>query len=302
MKKLYICHTIYHLLISIIKVLNSNDDSTIIITTRIKDAIIYKNRLEELCSITVIVVNDYDFKKNNIFYNDDNFSLFECMFNNSEIYIFNDFTFIGYYLHKNKLEYNLLEDGYNCLKYPISIAPNSFKDKIKNFITNTPRYYGFSKYCKTIEVNDINGLPKDSRLGKYRQQSKQELFNNLSVENKNIILNIFDVQKIKIKTPAVLILTQPLENVGYSEEERYNFYKKVLEEYSSKFNIYIKVHPRDEVDYTNLNVNIVSKSIPAELLDFVVDNKFEIGITYFSTALESLGCIKNKVYLSNQER
>lgn len=305
MNNTYICYTIYHLLISLVNIFdNKNVDDKLIITTRIVDANIYKERIcKYYPGIKVQIVDDNYFKKTGLYYKKNTHKYFNELIkeNNNIINIFNDFTQIGYYLHRNKIEYKLQEDGCDCLKHPTSIAPNKLKNKIKNLLTNTPRYHGFSKYCTTIYVNDLNGLPNDIRKNKYIKKSKKNMFYNISPEDKIKLLNIFNVQSLYIKEPAVLILTQPLEKHFTTDESRYNFYKNIVHKYLSEYNVYLKVHPRDNIDYSNLGINIISRSIPVELLSFAIDKEFEIGVTYFSTALDSLDFVKSKVSLYSGE-
>lgn len=73
-----------------------------------------------------------------------------------------------------------------------------------------------------------------------------------------------------------------------------------MEEYIDKgYHIYIKVHPRDNIDYSNLNATVIQRNIPIELFDFLENIKFDVGITYFSTALDFLNCVNKKIFLYN---
>lgn len=61
-------------------------------------------------------------------------------------------------------------------------------------------------------------------------------------------------------------------------------------------NVYIKVHPRDDIDYTQFykNIKILDKNIPMELLDVVLNRPFEEGFTHSSTTLRTLTSVKIK--------
>ncbi|WP_025196524.1 glycosyltransferase family 52 [Streptococcus agalactiae] len=302
MKNIYICYTLYHLLISLCK--RDLYGKIIILTTRINNYAIYKRRIEKLFpEIPVLIVDDSDYsKKYKLFYPKRIKQELFSITNGNKIHIYNDYTQLGYFFHRNAIPYHLMEDGYNSLKHPTSIAPDGLCDKIKGKITNTPRYQGFSKYCKTIEVSSLKDLPTDERMSKFIEKPKDGLFSDLDNKTKESILKIFDIASIDIEiaSPSALILTQPLEEHFKSQEEIYQFYKSIVEEYIDKgYHIYIKVHPRDNIDYSNLNATVIQRNIPIELFDFLENIKFDVGITYFSTALDFLNCVNKKIFLYN---
>lgn len=302
-KDIYICYTLYHLLVSLIYCLLSNDRSKIVITTRILDAKkLGQNVKEVFPKFEVEIVNDEDFTRVGFRYFSRVHELFRSIIGVGNMHIFNESTQIGYYLHRNRIPYTLLEDGLNSLQHPKNKYHFSRKEELKYILYNKPRHHGYSRFCRTIIVNEIKGIPIDSRQKKLIEDPKDKLLSQLSFPNKEKLLYIFGMTTLKISDPAVIILTQPLEDEFSDDLKKQVFWKSLIDKYISEgYNVYVKVHPRDSLDYSHFPVSILPKNVPAELLDFVVDKQFEIGVTYYSTALEFMNCVKEKIYL-NWER
>lgn len=296
-RQVYICYTIYHLLISILYSLLHDGESVIIIMTNIANAELYSDRIQKnFPHIKVKVLNDESFASSRLCYSPEVHRLYQQSIGQGDINLFNEGWRIGRYLHRNKIPYTLMEDGLNCLQHVGSIP--SLKQRIRLILTYKPIWHGYSKYCKQIIVNEIKGIPLDSRQSKFIERPKKELLLQLSQEDREKILAIFDVQPLTLKSSAALILTQPLEIEFQDEVARLKFWKNLIDKYRDEgYNVYVKVHPRDTLDYSSFPVTILPKNVPAELLDFVVDRQFSIGVTYYSTALEFMGCVQEKVYL-----
>ncbi|HEM3684362.1 TPA: alpha-2,3-N-acetylneuraminyltransferase [Streptococcus suis] len=298
-KNIYICYTLYHILISLVYSLMLNERIKIVLTTRIENVEIFRENIHKnFPLVEVVVVDDEAFRKVGLFYSPQTHTLFKSQIGDGDIHIYNDFTQIGHYLHRNKISYTLMEDGLNCMQYPLRVQKMTMKDRLRNILTNTPKWDGYSQYCKKIVVNDLEGIRVDSRHSKFVEDSKKELFSQLSFCEKEKLLAVFEVQPIVIKESAVLILTQPLEEEFPDEVEKRDFWRNVIDKYRAEgFHIYVKVHPRDTLDYSSFPVTILPKNVPAELLDFAVDRQFSIGVTYYSTALEYMDCVQEKIYL-----
>ncbi|MGV3022264.1 glycosyltransferase family 52 [Streptococcus suis] len=299
-KDIYICYTLYHLLVSLIYCLLSNARSKIVITTRILDAKKLGQNIKEVFpQFEVEIVNDEDFTRGGFRYSSRVHELFLSIVGVGNMHIFNESTQIGYYLHRNRIPYTLLEDGLNSLQHPNNKYHFSRKEELKYILYNKPRHHGYSRFCRTIIVNEIKGIPIDSRQKKLIEDPKEKLLSQLSFPNKEKLLYIFGMTPLKISDTAVIILTQPLEDEFSDALKKQVFWKSLIDKYISEgYNVYVKVHPRDSLDYSHFPVSILPKNVPAELLDFVVDKQFEIGVTYYSTALEFMNCVKEKIYLN----
>lgn len=312
MKKIYICHTIYHLLISLLKEgknENGNNAVVYILMKTIADWRNLSNTLKDL-GYNVIVLDDNDFI----------YSIFKRKYkqmhskkrieelsneDRSVFYIYNDNTRIGEYINREKIHYNLIEDGYNALASKLLNYPIKIRTKLKNLILNIPISRGWSKYCKTIEVNDKSIMPKDERWNKIIEIPRSSLF-KADNEFKNKILNIFNVSRATSnKNKKLLLLTQPLggdvgvDNEINSIEKQVQYYHKIVEKYKFDYEIYLKQHPRDAADYSNFSdVLFLEKNIPMEVYEFIGGYHFDLGITHSSTALNFLTCVDEKIILN----
>ncbi|MCD0066633.1 capsular biosynthesis protein, partial [Streptococcus agalactiae] len=85
----------------------------------------------------------------------------------TQVYLFNDDTLIGRYMVYLGKNYHLIEYGYNCFQAKLCLGGSVVKRVIKTNLLKKYVPYGFSKYCLSIEVNSLVGLPHDIRSKKY---------------------------------------------------------------------------------------------------------------------------------------
>lgn len=293
MKKIYICHTVYHLLITMCHV-DWCEESQLLLFDSIRDRELLVERLRSLNYTGTIFLEDetctnyeqYDLKAD------------------SDIYLFNDWTHIGQYLRSHKIPHYLLEDGYNYYAYHSYPDEFSRLRQIYYFIFRNHLPFGYSKYAKQIELNSIDVLKEtDKRRKKCKEVPRVELFSNLSDPQKERLLALFAVEPIEVGTQdSLLVLTQPLYQDGLpgfeTAEQQLAFYQEIVDSYKDNRTIYVKVHPRDQVDYSALKgVIFLKQNVPMELYEFVGKYYFDTGITHSSTALEYLSCVGEKIVL-----
>ena len=310
MGKMYICVTPYQLLLTILKI--EDGKSELVLQEGITDKEIISNLSKERIFKKIDILNMliFDGVKKYIT-NKREMAEFITRFKGADdIYTYNDHTPIGWILDKYKIKYNLIEDGYDFFSYKYIDFRNriftkkstiqDYKDLLKHlFFLRRTKGPGFSKYCQSIEVNDISVVPKDERYHKFKEVPRKELFNNISEERKQLVLRVFDVEELsEVKDKSVLILTQPLSLDGLinSDDKQYGFYKKICDKYLSEgYEVYFKPHPRDSIAYRNINgIKLITQSVPMELIEMVSDVKFERIITHSSTAINFLTCGREK--------
>lgn len=300
MNNIYVCHTIYHLMITLAKV--NVLDNNILMLCCIEDEILI-SRLEESQLFDKI----YSYNNNNNV--NEQIDILKKIDN---IFIFNDWTAIGIALYHEKIKYHLLEDGYNFYQ----MKNDNLRDKllgkvaiwrkIYNKMIGYPFFWGNNDYCIDIEVNSLIDLPKDKRRFKFKEVSREKLLSRISENRKKIIQYIFQISETFIESNnTVLILTQPLyqDKLVNSLLEQYNFYNKLCEKYYEMgYHVYLKPHPRDNMSYSTLkNVNLIQQNIPIELIENFQNISFDIGITHSSSALDFLTCVKNKIIIFNKD-
>lgn len=310
MARMYICTTPYQLLLTILKI--EDDKSELVLLEGTTDKEIISNLSREKVFKKIDTLNMYIFDEiKKYITNKREIARFITRFKEADdIYIYNDHIPIGWTLDKNKIKYNLIEDGYNFFSYKYIDFRNrvftkkatirDYKDLLKHlFFLRRTKGPGFSKYCQSIEVNDLSVVPKDERYHKFKEVPRKELFENISEERKQLILRVFGVEELSgVTDKSVLILTQPLSLDGLmnSDDKQYGFYKRICDKYLSEgYEVYLKPHPRDTITYEKINgVNLIAKSVPMELIEMVSDVKFERIITHSSTAINFLTCGKEK--------
>lgn len=225
-----------------------------------------------------------------------------------EIYVFCDIDPIGYYLNFHKIRYHAMEDGLDCLvlfddaRYDNRGAFN-FKVKLaeKNiiFIQN-----GYAKYCIDMEVNDLSKLKYT--MPKYVECPHELLVNELNGKDKNDIVNCFlenaeAVRKI-FKDAAVsgkekiLVLTEEI----LEPEVRKTMVGDVIKKYGEGKLVFIKPHPRDQMDYASLfpECTVFDRKFPMEMFNYIEGLRFN-KVYSFLTVLSAIKFADECINLGN---
>lgn len=224
-----------------------------------------------------------------------------------DIYVYCDSDPVGYYLNQNKIYYHALEDGLNCLKnYDAARYDNRGHFGLKAFFSQKLNLIfiqnGYGKYCLDMEVNDISLLKYPFR--KYIEQSRQELADRLTAEDKDLILQAFIRDKDKLQRQIeesnrvgdkILILTDPLCTLDIRER----IFRDIIKMYEPEGTVFLKPHPRDELDYRALFSEYpqFDATVPMEMLNFFPKLRFkkvvavltEIKAIQFADELVRLG-------------
>lgn len=323
-RSIYICHTVYHLLIAIVKEIQLDRKVDLVLcdtipnSNELLETMIHFEVFDQVYYFSETKYSKDDFQKSKylgkigfLFSSQKikriikpNFPINDAIY--SEINIFNDKTYFGMFLRVHHLYYNLLEDGKDCFKL---ITHNFIQPKYRNwkqilfkFAYDPFESMGASKYSRIIEVNDSEGLKfPASKLRVYR---KQELFALLNESSKLAIYRLFIGEK---KLPniqqidTVLILTQPFFDYGMvkSRDVQEAIYRDIINTYCIGRRIVIKAHPRDNFPYSDVFQNIIEldQSIPIEVLNFNSEMHFRLAITVTSTSISDLSFVDEKVYL-----
>lgn len=325
--KLYACCSIYNLLITLVKVLPTNEKVDLLVGTQTPDYETLLPRIEKLDNINHIYIYDsVSYKKisykgkidkllrskqKEIVYIDNQLKI-DWQKYKDEIYVFNDFEILGYYLVDKRIHYHLLEDGLNFFTYfhkYYNLPAQTYKGWkvwVKNRLNILHRPYGSSQYATDIEVNDLENLEINKE--KVFVVPRKQLFTKLSVEHKKQLYEIFCqcpvTHNAKAGKKTVLLCTQPLYLDGQlqSLEVQRNVYADIVREYDSKgYQITIKPHPRDAADYSALCNEfacwVLDRYFPSEILNFNPDISYDLALAVTTTAIEMLQFVKERKYL-----
>lgn len=292
--KLFACCSTYNLLITLEKIMPTEEKVDLLIGTQMPNYEILIPRVEKLPNIRRVYLYDsVSYKRihyknkidklllhkgREIAYIESRLDIDWKQYCN-QIYVYNDFEILGWYLVDKRIQYHLIEDGLNFFTYfhkYYNISADVYKGwkvSVKNLFNIGHRSFGASQYATDIEVNDLTGLeiPKKKVLVVQRK----ELMARLDDAQRKVLYDIFCQGKIiaheKKTEKSLLLCTQPLNLDGQlkSMEEQQCLYLHIVKEYVQKgYQITVKPHPRDAVDYTELLSEfgcwVIDRFIPSE--------------------------------------
>ncbi len=313
--RIYVCHTYYHVYVTFLKELKlrskgQKDGATLVLSKLSNNFEKLKERVESTGLFEEVV--EFDEKRDDFFpelakwkkgtgnlignllyrmkftrlyaklqepYIPVNFKEYK------EIYVYCDSDPIGYYLNQNKIYYHALEDGLNCLKnYDAARYDNRGNFGLKAFLSRKLNLIfvqnGYGKYCIDMEVNDISVIKYP--CAQYIEQSRQELVDRLTEDDKALILKAFirDMDRLKEQIEEsssvgdkILILTDPLCTMDVRER----IFRDIIEMYEPEGTIFLKPHPRDYLDYRTLFAEYpqFDATVPMEMLNFFPGLRFK---------------------------
>lgn len=312
-KRVYICHTYYHVYVTFLKELNlpgeERGNADLILSRMSINFENLKARVESTGLFGQVV--EFDEKRADFFpelerFKKDRGNIVLNMYGRirftrafarllapyvpvdlrkyQDIYVYCDSDPIGYYLNQNRIPYHALEDGLNCLKnYDSARYDNRGMFGVKAFMSEKLNLIfiqnGYGKYCLDMEVNDTSLLKY--KHPKYRQQSRQELVERLGQEDKELILQAFirdrkrlqeQIQESGKAGDKILILTDPLCSLDVREQ----IFRDIIAMYEKEGTIFLKPHPRDELDYRRLFADYpqFDATVPMEMLNFFPGLRF----------------------------
>lgn len=224
-----------------------------------------------------------------------------------DIYVFCDSDPIGIYLNKQHIFYHAVEDGLDYLAgYNLAIYNNRGHFKLKKFFSMRLNLIficdGYSKYCLDMELNDLSKVKYP--FYKYKELPRKKLTDRLTFEEKRILTDVFvkdadrmreQIGKAQNAGNNILILTEPLTP---SMETRAQIFRDLINEYQSEGTIFLKPHPRDELNYQEVFPEILQfdGKVPMEILNFFSEVHFKKVVSVF-TELGSIEFADEKVRL-----
>lgn len=309
-ERIYVCHTFYHVYISILKECNLEKEkrggATLVLSKMSNDFGNLKERA--LKSGIFEEVLEFDEKEESSFpqlakHRKDRGNIVINMFHRiiytkmlgklqepyipvdfreyKDIYVFCDSDPIGYYLNYKKIPYHAVEDGLNCIMhYDTARYDNRGHFELKAKLSALNLIFiqnGYGKYCIDMEVNDISVLKYP--CPKYKEVKRSALVEGIREEDKEVIISVF------MENPGHL-RGQIKEAVNQNGEEkekilllseplcdlqtRERIFKDIVKEYGSNGIVFIKPHPRDVLNY--------SEKFPKEI---IIQGKFPMEIMNF---------------------
>ena len=319
-KRIYICHTFYHVYISCLKELNlpkeERGNADLLLSTLSNDFGNLEERAEKSGLFGLIL--PYEEKEESYFpqlqkYHKDRGNIilnmlarmrFTKLFGKlqapfvpvdlkkyDDIYVFCDSDPIGYYLNAYKIPYHALEDGLDCIRYyDTARYDNRGHFGLKAWMASKNLIFiqnGYAKYCIDMEVNNMSVLPYP--CPKYIEKPREELTKGLLDEDKRILVSIFmenlpELEEQLVQCPKdkprALVLSEPLCDL----QTRERIFKDIIRDYCEECVVLIKPHPRDVLDYKTLfseNI-IIEGKFPMEIMNFIPGLAFDKVISVFT--------------------
>lgn len=227
------------------------------------------------------------------------FCLFRKVSRKSRIYTQDHLFFASFLIGRNK--YTLIEDGKDVV---------SFADKYFKSVYQRQQFFAYplykilygptylapmarNKYCESIISSNNCYLPPHLKHIKVEICDIVNRWNEISKKHKDLILKVFDICQEdleKLREFDAILYTQNFYYYGrLTEEEQLDLYKRIIEKYKD-YNLLIKPHPKDKLDYGKIHpkYKIWSKIVPSQLLS-LCGIHFNKHITIFSTAVNDLG-------------
>ena len=213
-----------------------------------------------------------------------------------EVYMFDDADPLGFYFYKHKLRYICVEDALNMFQRDMREGERRFF-WFRKMLFNMGLLYlqgavGDNAY--RIEVNDKTGVTCVERE-KLDEIPRDKLIEALTDEERNLIYEVFEENGGEKEIPdgqkTVLILAQCLyPTIVSSLELQKQAYQKIIDDYKDDYVIYLKPHPRDQLDYAEAfpDINLLGKYYPVEILNLQNKLHFDLAVTITSTSIDGI--------------
>ena len=313
----YVCHTYYQVYVSILKELNLPESergkATLLLSTMSTNFENMKERAESTGLFEQVLMyperrdfpelEQYQKDRGNIVFNmlsrikytkkmaELNAPLLPVdMYKFRDIWVFCDADPIGYYLNQNRIPYHAAEDATNTIYFfdeAWSFNKGCFglKTILSSKFNLILVHNGYGKYCIDMEVNDISILKR--KCPKYVEVPLRKLEDGIRPEDKDLVVRAFvrdpedlyrRIAECGSHTDKILILTEPLCDLTVRKQ----LFTDLCEEYSKEGQVFIKPHPRDELNYRKEFPEYpqFDGTIPMEILNYFPDLHFKkvVGI------------------------
>ena len=334
-ERIYVCHTYYHVYVTFLKELNLPREkwgkATLLLSRMSTDFEDLKTRVESTGLFKQVL--EYDEKRETFFpelakYREDKGNIVLNMLSRirftkklaklnepyvpvnfkeyGDIYVFYDSDPIGYYLNWKHIPYHAMEGALNFqAQVDEARYDNRGHFRLKVFFSRKLNLIfvqnGYGKYCIDMEVNDISAVLYP--CPQYVEQPRQALVDALVQEKKDLILKAFIRDKNRLEQQIaesnrlgdkILILTEPLCSLDVRER----LFRDVVEQFRMEGTVFIKPHPRDELDYRRLFAEIpqFDAALPMEILNFFPELHFKKVVGVF-TELTGISFADEKISL-----
>lgn len=330
--RIYVCHTLYHVYVSLLKemtVYGEDGKADIALSDifmdfgdleeRLSKAAVFDRvyRLHEVRDRDIPGLMKYKENRNNILIHLLNRLIYTKKYGKAQdrfftvdfkqyqdIFVYCDSDAIGYYLNYHHIYYHAVEDGLDCLRhFDAAHVDNAGHFALKAFLARHNLIFiqnGYSKYCLDMEINDDSFIRY--RFDKYKVAPRKAMEDALTAGHKRKMLEIFLPQADEITRKladcgdCILFLTEAFPDVTSIREQVAG---EIIGEYCKGYQVVIKPHPRDDVDYERLfpECIVVHGKFPIEVLNFIEGIHFQKAVSIITSVMSSIRFVEEKINL-----
>ncbi|MFP4846536.1 glycosyltransferase family 52 [Winogradskyella sp. PE311] len=222
-----------------------------------------------------------------------NLGKYHSFISDAEINLFHIIMSKAYFLIKYpKNKFRMIEEGIGTYTKKARRI-RRFKRQLLGF----PQLMGYDKQVEEILVQNPEKMIDATLRAKASKLDLGYLLDTINETEKKEIINAFKLGDLEVysKKRKVIILTQPLIKSGFkvTPEEMIAIYKGFIDNAKSKgMEIYLKLHPREEIDYKSVfkdeDIKIIPKLLPIEVLNMDSSIYFDEAHTICSGAIFNL--------------
>lgn len=213
-----------------------------------------------------------------------------------EICIYNDWNSAGRYLQDRGVAYVLGEDTYNNLDHPNHWIDDQAAepDFARRQLTGAGYlFWGAYRGATAVEVarpETVAYYP-----GKLREFDVFARLKTLDAAGRAALRRVFAGEDIPPVNPdSCLFLSRGYyaDREVFCQADQDRLCRYIVEKYAAGRQLFIKTHPRDETDYKALfpDAVVLNRFMPAELLDYCFDVRFGRAIGFGTNAVRNLRC------------
>ena len=226
-------------------------------------------------------------------------SQYDSFISDSEINLYHIVNSRAYFLIKYpKNNFRMIEEGTGTYKHKMPVSR-----KLKRKLMSYPLLMGYDKQVKEVLVQKPQEMEDALLRDKSIKLNLEKLQSDLSEIDKRSIITCFNLLDLDVYSDSkkAIILTQPLIGAGFkvTEDEIIAIYKEMIDNAKSRqMVVYLKMHPREDIDYVKAykkdQVKVIPKLIPIEVLNLDSKIFFDEAHTICSGSIDNLLHVKHK--------
>lgn len=317
MQNLFICHTLYHVLIALLRTLRGKP-SFLVLSMAVPGAANLAETLRATGHFAgVQVVDEAALDRQNA-----ESSIYRVLHTGKpscfalprkkqdlRVYISNDWSALGRFLQHEHIPYILCEDTLGGTLDPdqhLLVEQRAASDFAARRRGSGYFYWGDSRFCVAVESEDAFKcrIFPEKKLITY---SKAALLASLTEAEKAAVLAVFVPKPLPgdaaVYARATLLLPRSLVEDRLADQATQNrIFRAVAAKYADG-PLFIKTHPRDATDYEALfpTATVLPRFMPSEVLNFCLPHKFRRAVTVQSWVLRGFTGAQENIFLTLDE-